>query len=167
MQLHRAACYWFPWWVSKINIKVCDRRVAYWFSRSRGCSRNVSTFDLWLVFMFSDNTADCGGERGFNWGDCGSTRHPSTPSVHKSPTSLRPHRHETVPVCIGGDDIWIFSAHEVEIWADAWISSAQIERFIDTCSQRSSNFIRLIQYCIKKNVQARLRRMVCAIAVRN
>lgn len=64
-QLCRAACYWFPWWVSKINIKVCDRRVAYWFKRSRCCSHNVSTVDLWPVFMFSDNTADCGCDGGW------------------------------------------------------------------------------------------------------
>lgn len=66
MQLHRVVCYWFPWWSPKINIKVSDRRAAYWFKRSQSCSSNVSRFDLWPVFMFSDNTAGSG------W-DCGLT----------------------------------------------------------------------------------------------
>lgn len=52
MQLRRAVCYWFPWCTSKINIKVCDGRAAYWFNRLNGCSCNVSTFDLWPVFVF-------------------------------------------------------------------------------------------------------------------
>lgn len=58
-------CLWFPWRVSKINIKVSDRRVAYWFKRSQSCSHNVSTFDLWPIFMFFDNTADSGCDCGW------------------------------------------------------------------------------------------------------
>lgn len=101
MQLHKAVCFWFPWWISKINIKVCDRRVAYWFKRSRSCSHNVSTFDLWPIFMFFDNTADCGC-------DCGWTEETVglPPSLTDCPVILpppqftvshylRPHRHET------------------------------------------------------------------------
>lgn len=69
VQLHRALCYWFPWWPAKINIKVSDRRAAYWFKRSS----NVSRFDLWPAFMFSDNTAGSGWDCGFNGGDCASS----------------------------------------------------------------------------------------------
>lgn len=64
MQLCTAVCCWSPWWVSNINIKVSDRREAYWFKRSPSCSHNVSTFDLWSISMFSNNTADRGWCRG-------------------------------------------------------------------------------------------------------
>lgn len=112
MQLCRAACYWFPWWVSKINIKVCDSRVAYWFKKSRGCSHNVSTFDLWPVFMFFDNMADCGCDCGWSEETVGLSlvayrlsRHPSTPSIHSLRLPQTSSLWNAVPARIVGNDI--------------------------------------------------------------
>lgn len=100
---------WFPWRVSKINIKVSDRRAAYWFKRSQTCSHNVSTFDLWPVFMFFDNTAASGCDCGWTppWLEDHLVILP-TPSVHSFPIFLRPHWHEAVPACTDGADMRVF-----------------------------------------------------------
>lgn len=163
MQLSRAVCYWFPWRVCKINIKVCDRRVAYWFKRSQGYSHSVSTFDLRPVFMFFDNTAD--------WG-CGCGWAEETlglpPLLTDRPIVLPPPQFtvsqlprtsltwNTVPACNDGSRWWHihFSAHEQEILAAAWKFTAQVGRFIVTYSKHSSCIIWLIQHCVVRYTHA-------------
>lgn len=139
MQLCRAACYWFPWWVSKINIKVCDRRVAYWFKRSRGYSHNVSMFDLWPVFIFFDNidnAVDCGC-------DCGWTEETVglPPSLTDCPiilppprftVSLRPHWPET-----HSQHALMVMTYEFFCTFDFGRCLTQVERFIVACSRHS------------------------------
>lgn len=149
MQLCRAACYWFPWWVSKINIKVCDRRMVCWFKRSRGCSHNVSKFDLWPVFVFFDNTADCGCDGGWTEEPVGLSSH----CLQNVPSSLHPLNSQsstTSDFTVMKHLQWWhipFSAHENEILADAWKFTAQVERFTVACSQLPLN---VIQYWFKK-----------------
>lgn len=48
---------WFLWWVAKINIKIRDMKVAYWFKKSQYYSHYVSAFDLWPVFKLFDDKA--------------------------------------------------------------------------------------------------------------
>lgn len=60
MQLCRAACYWFPWWVSKINIKVCDSRERLIDSRDLRAAPHL-TFDPSLCSLTRRQTEETAG----------------------------------------------------------------------------------------------------------
>lgn len=99
--------------------------------------------------MFFDKTAD--------WGDCGSCLHrvqliphPSTPSIHSH--WLRPHRHETVPGPIDGDDMWRLLLMGIRFWQ--FLHALKIHRpgwWISSCMFTSMLRLDLSRYSFKKS----------------